>query len=149
MMKQDALEAMIKLHTDSMDAINGYREATKDADGGGLTPVFERMIAVHSTNASELSFTLLNSGVIADDSGSFMSDVHRTIMKARSWFGGLDETVLPGMIDGEERNAGHISDAIESVEFPADIKALLGRQRDRLEREILALRAQKVADERN
>ena len=41
-----------------------------------------------------------------------MTVVHETIMDVRSMFNGLDESVLPGLIDGEKRNVSKYDDAI-------------------------------------
>jgi hypothetical protein len=44
---------------------------------------------------------------IPDENGFFMSVVHKTIIDVRSLFNGLDDSVLPGLIDGEKRNVAN------------------------------------------
>ncbi len=103
-MSTDILDDLKTLHTHAIDARHGYEEALHDAEGRGMTPLFREMIALHTTNAGELASVLARFGELPDESGSFMSTVHRTIISLRSLFGGLDASVLPGLVDGEKRN---------------------------------------------
>jgi coenzyme F420 hydrogenase subunit beta len=82
------------------------------------------------------------------DKGSFMTLVHQTIMDVRSLFNGLDESVLPGLIDGEKRNASKYDDALQNTKTPADIAALLTAQRGKLVQKIAVMDTQKAASER-
>jgi hypothetical protein len=94
-----------------------------------MTALFREMIALHDGHANELARELTRNNELADDEGSFMTTVHKTIMEVRSMFDGLDESVLPGLIDGEKRNvskydaapqdAGSAGDRDESVDEAA------------------------------
>lgn len=124
-------QSMATLHTAAIDARNGYREAMKEAEGKGLTPLFTELANLHEKHATELARLLTERGETADDDGSFMSLVHATIMDVRSLFGGLDESVIPGLIDGEQRNVAKYDDAMkEPIEGP--VEQILGRQRAEL-----------------
>lgn len=140
----DQIDHLKSLHTAAIDARNGYQEALEDAEGRGLTPLFRDMIAVHDRHADELRAALAQAGQKPDDSGSFMSTVHRTIMSVRSLFDGLDESVLPGLIDGEERNVGKYDDALK-LAFPSAVSGQLTKQRGELVEKIAAMKAQKVS----
>jgi uncharacterized protein (TIGR02284 family) len=139
-MQLDMIDELKKLHTNAVDARKGYEEALADAEGRGMTPLFKRMIALHSSNASELGSQLQASGEMPDQDGSFLAHVHRTILSIRGLFGGLDESVLPGLLDGEERNASCYDDAMKMADAPADLRTLLTRQRGRIETEIAAMK---------
>jgi uncharacterized protein (TIGR02284 family) len=143
-MQQDIIDELKRLHTHAVDARKGYEEALEDAEGKGMTPLFRRMIALHSGNASELGEKLQTLGEVADQDGSFMATIHRTIISVRSLFGGLDESILPGLIDGEERNAGCYDDALKMPDLPADIRASLTTQRARIATAISGMQAAKV-----
>ncbi len=54
-----------------------------------------------------------------------MSVVHKTIMDVRSLFNGLDESVLPGLIDGEKRNVAKYDDALKTAGTTANVASLL------------------------
>jgi len=124
------------LHTSAIDARNGYQEALKDAEGKGMTPLFRDMMNLHEANATELGGELVKINELPDDDGSFMTVVHKTIMDVRSLFNGLDESVLPGLIDGEKRNVSKYDDALKPAGIPPNVASLLKRQRDGLMQKI-------------
>jgi uncharacterized protein (TIGR02284 family) len=142
-MADDTIEQLKSLHNRAVDARKGYEEARDDADGRGLTPLFREMIALHETNAGELSAYLLRAGAPANQDGTVMSVVHRTIMDVRSFFNALGESVLPGLIDGEERNKSSYDRALEMPYFPADVRGVLTHQRDRIAGAIARMRSMK------
>ncbi len=139
-MADDMLEQLKTLHTHAIDARHGYEEALDDAEGRGLAPLFREMIALHERNASELARYLVKAGAPVNDDGSLMSVVHRTIIKTRALFNGLDETVLPGLIDGEERNRASYDTALRMPTLPADGQSLLSNQRDSIDGAIARMR---------
>jgi uncharacterized protein (TIGR02284 family) len=139
-MDDDVPEQLKSLHTHAIDARHGYEEALDDAEGHGLTSLFREMIALHKSNADELSTYLVRSGVRVNDDGSFMTVVHRSIMKIRSLFDGLGESVLPGLIDGEERNRSTYDKALQMQTLPADLRHLLTAQRGRIDAAIAGMR---------
>lgn len=121
------LDSLKKLHTVLVDSRNGYDEALRDADGGGLTPLFRDMIAMRDRHHREIDACLRTVGETPDESGSFLSTVHRTIFKIRSMMNGLDESVLPGLIDGEERILAYYDDVLRSAPPPALASTLNGQ----------------------
>lgn len=147
-MDSDILDHLKTLHTSAIDARNGYQEALQDAEGKGMSPLFREMIALHEGNASELARELTKANQIPDDKGSFMTIVHQTIMDVRSLFNGLDESVLPGLIDGEKRNVSKYDDGFEIARKSPDVAALLHAQRDRIAHKIANMEMQKTASRR-
>ncbi|KIZ43886.1 DUF2383 domain-containing protein, partial [Rhodopseudomonas palustris] len=131
-MDKDILDHLKTLHTSAIDARSGYEEALEDAEGKGMTPLFRDMIALHDSNAEELGGALINAGETADEDGSFMSLVHRTIMNVRSLFNGLDGSVLPGLIDGEKRNVAKYDDALKVTAGSPAIASMLSAQRGKI-----------------
>jgi uncharacterized protein (TIGR02284 family) len=145
-MDQDATIDYVKsLHTAAIDARNGYEEALQDAEGHGMSSLFRDMIALHTKNADELAAALHQAGVPVNDSASFMSTVHRTVISIRSLFGGLGQSVLPGLIDGESRNISHYDRALAATTLPAATRTLLITQRGRLAAAISKMQAEKAA----
>ena len=65
-------------------------------------------------------------------------------MSVRSLFGGLDESVVPGLIDGEKRNVSRYADALEARDMSAEARGLLEKQRHRIETAIVAMEGVKV-----
>ncbi len=132
-MAHSIADELKSLHTAAIDARHGYEEGLKDAGGKGMTPLFQEMIAVHTKNANALAGELQKAGEQADDNGSFMSTVQRTAMGVRSMFGGLDESVIPGLIDEEKRNVSHYDNVLEMADLPPSVRAVVVRNGDRLE----------------
>ena len=143
-LSDDQIDHLKSLHTAAIDARNGYQEALEDAEGRGLTALFRDMIAVHGGHADELGTELSAAGEKPDNDGSFMSTVHRTIMSVRSLFDGLDESVLPGLIDGEERNVGKYDDALK-LGFSPKQSSLLMAERARLVEKIAEMKTLKTS----
>jgi uncharacterized protein (TIGR02284 family) len=147
------LDHLKSLHTSAIDARNGYQEALKDAqakeaESKAMIALFRDMIALHDSHAGELARELTRRNELADDEGSFMTVVHKTIMDVRSMFDGLDESVLPGLIDGEKRNVAKYDAALNTPEVPATVTSLLMRQRDNLARKIGFMEMERAASER-
>jgi uncharacterized protein (TIGR02284 family) len=137
----ETLDRLKSLHTSAIDARNGYQEALKDAAGGKMSPVFHDMMTLHDDNASELADELVKANELPDEDGSFMTTVHKTIMDVRSLFNGLDESVLPALIDGEKRNVSKYDEALEPRGTPANVVTMLTRQRDSLVQKIAQMQA--------
>ena len=136
------------LHTAAIDAKNGYREALKEAEGHGLTGVFERMEALHARDEDELAAELAGTGEDSDTGGSVITVINKVIIDVRSLFGGLKESILPGLIDGESRILGRYDDALASGVLPQRQEELLRRQRNLLNSEVEGMRrARATADE--
>ena len=146
-MSDDIVDHLKSLHTSAIDARNGYHEALKDAEGKGMTPLFREMMALHDRNAEELARQLTTANGISDEQGSFMTLVHQTIMDIRSLFNGLDESVLPGLIDGEKRNVSKYDAALKDTSTSPDIASLLTMQRDRIAEKIAQMEMEKAASE--
>jgi limonene-1,2-epoxide hydrolase len=48
-------------------------------------------------------------------------------------FGGLDESILPGLIDGEKRNVNAYLKALDRPDLNPDVRNLLEQQRLRID----------------
>ena len=146
-MDQDTLDQLKTLHTRAIDARNGYQEALDEAEGHGCSALFHDMIALHEGHSRALAAELTKAGETPDDGGSFMSLVHEAIMNVRALFNSLDESVLPGLIDGEKRNVETYDDALRAITSPP-LATLLTAQRDELRQQIAKMEAQQADFER-
>jgi uncharacterized protein (TIGR02284 family) len=135
------IDKLRSLHTALIDSRNGYKEALKDADQHGLTSLFSEMITLRTAHSEALAEELTDLGERVDERGSFMSTVHRAVISMRALFGGLDRSVLPGLIDGEERIIGYYDDAILASPQGVSETILMIEQRDVLRRKIGEMRA--------
>lgn len=112
--RTDRVGNLSSLYIALVDSRNGYQEALIDAEGRGMTPLLCEMLSLRDQNTAELKRHLTALGAVAEDDGSFMSTVHKTIMDVRSLFGGLDKSILPGLIDGEQRILGYYDEALKT-----------------------------------
>jgi uncharacterized protein (TIGR02284 family) len=140
-MSTTATKQLQSLHTSAIDAMNGYEEALKEAEGRGLSDLFEEMARIHRGHADQLTDEIRLAGESAGDEGSIMSTVHSVIMDIRSLFGGLDSSVLPGLIDGEKRNIAKYDEVLASGDLEGPVSTLITRQRLDLSAALTRMRA--------
>ena len=114
------------LHTALIDARNGYDEAIKDATEAGLRAVFEKVRGLHLKAHEAVHALLRSQGEKPDDSGSFMSTVHETVIGVRSALVGLDRGSLSAFANGEEHTIRKYDDAMAAV--PAAATELRGHK---------------------
>lgn len=138
-------DALSSLYTALVDSRNGYEEAAKDAGKTGLVSLYEEMVALRRQAIAELEPLLIKAGITPERGGSYMSTVHRTIVSFQSMLTDLDESVLPGFIDGEKRILETYDEAIGPSGDPD--REVLTRQRTELIQRIAEMerRAQKAA----
>jgi len=96
-------EPLKSLHTKLLDAKNGYETAIADAETPEMKALFERIASLHERAHADVHAILLAKGEHPDESGSFLSLVHKTVITVRSATTGLDRASLPSFADGEER----------------------------------------------
>jgi uncharacterized protein (TIGR02284 family) len=98
--KTDALKS---LHTNLIDAEEGYDEAIKDTDAVAVKSLFETMRSLHQQAHRDVHDILVAKGEQPNESGSFMSMVHKAVISVRSATTGLDNASLDSFASGEER----------------------------------------------
>ena len=121
---------LTSLYTALVDARNGYREAVKDATRADLRTLFQDMISLHEQALAQLRPKLEARGARADDSGSFMTTVHETVIAVRSAVTGLDDGSLDGFADGEARIVKRYDEAIADEQADPSLTSILERQRE-------------------
>lgn len=125
------IDALKTLHTVLVDSKHSYGEAVADAEGRGMTQLFRKMILLRIKDADEIAAELATLGEKPDEGGSFMSTLNRAIISMRALFGGLDDSVLPGLIDAEQRIIAYYNNALETSASSID-REILTRQRQNL-----------------
>lgn len=143
---EDTLGALL---TALIDSRNGYREGLKKADeapveGSPIGLLFGDLIGLRSDQIAALR-PLVPTAVASDDAGSFMSTVHRTVIDVRALVTGLDESILPGIIDGEERIARMYDEALPLARSNAAVEPILRKQRDAIRAKLDDLRRRSQA----
>ena len=127
-----AADNLKKLHTALIDNRNGYQEAAKDTETPGLKAFFADMIALKEKDHSELHAGLSKLGEQPDETGSFMSTVHKTVISVRSAVTGLGTNSLASFVMGEEQIVKEYDSALEESASDPEISAVLNRQKQTL-----------------
>jgi uncharacterized protein (TIGR02284 family) len=137
-------EELKSLHTQLVDSMEGYRAALEELQDPKVSALVSGMIAMRSAHHRQLDQCLHAMGEVPDESGSFMSNIHRTIIKIRSVFTGVDENIVPGLIDGESRILEQYGDCIRAGDRP-DVVEVLQRQSRELAQKIHEMEALRKA----
>ena len=131
------------LYRHAVDAQHEYEEALDKAAAPHLAPLFRDMIELHATNARELALDLQKNGELAEESGLATNAVHSPLMNARAFLNGPDESVLEGLIDGEQRNMECYNKALSRDDIPLTLRDHLMHQQYRLDAAILDMQVMK------
>lgn len=137
----ERIDALTSLHTALIDSRKGYETALDNADGKGLGPLFRDMITLRGAHADEVSAILTRQGHTTSEDGSIMATVHRAVINVRALLTGLDESILPGMIDGEQRIVSYYDDAIKAASGNTAVVTVLERQRVQVQAKIAEMQA--------
>ncbi len=140
-MNTPLLEHLKSLHDGAVDARDAYDLALREAGGHGLSELFQRMTALHQSNALELATVLARYGAAPEPGGSFLTTIQRTLINIGAIFDRQSESILPGLIQGETSNVASYQEALDLPGIDPTIRDLLAAQRDRLRIEIAAMHA--------
>jgi uncharacterized protein (TIGR02284 family) len=122
----ETLESGLRgLLTRLADAQEGYLEGAQLADKPAVATLMKTLADTHGAHLHELTEAMARRGMDAGDPGSAMALVHKTILNLRALLSGLDEKVIPGIVDGERRIVGAYDEVI--VRAGASDESLLAR----------------------
>jgi uncharacterized protein (TIGR02284 family) len=97
----ESLDALIDLHTRSVDTQRGFEKMVEKAEPT-FRPVVERFLALHTRHVSRLGAMVREMGAVPDASGSFMGTVNRAVVTLRSAFDAIDADVMTQIRNGED-----------------------------------------------
>lgn len=135
----DNLKELATLQVRHTDAANGYQKGVENADAE-MKPMLESLVELHDRSAGEAADILKAHGGEPDDDGSWMSWVHETIMSVRGTFDDIDQDVIPGIIDGEQRILDQIGTVLSQDVWTEAERATIEAQRDRINSALASLR---------
>jgi len=137
----DLLEPVVSLRTSVIDARAGYEEGATLTEDQQTRAVLIGLRDLHTRHIDELTVALTARGVTEPEDGSLMTTVHKAILNLRALFTGLNDNILPGVIDGEERIIEDYRDAVADTAEDRVLSDLLTVQCQRLQDEVRRLRA--------
>jgi uncharacterized protein (TIGR02284 family) len=97
----DSLDALIYLHTASVDTMRGFQKMAEKAEPV-LRPVVEQFCALHTRQVARLDVMVREMGGVPDANGSFMGTVNRAVITLRTLFNDVDTAVMDNIREGEE-----------------------------------------------
>lgn len=139
----NSTKALSELHTAAIDAKAGYEEAFEKAEAIDLKALLCKVADLHGRHARDLAALLMQRGEKPDPDSSLMGTVHTTILDVRALFGKLDKSIIPGLIDGEERNIQKYDNALISA-FPGG-NVVIESQRQELRKLVNSLKTESMS----
>jgi len=124
------VETLSTLYTTVVDAVKGYDEAAKIAKRDQIGTMCAELKKTHMGHAHDIAGLLLERGERPDADGSYMSVVHKIVLNARFMITADEESLLPGLRDGEKRLLEVYDDTLREAEIaagafqPAEIEVL-------------------------
>jgi uncharacterized protein (TIGR02284 family) len=131
----DTTSAAETVLTDISDAMGGYKTMIDEGEGG-LIPVARGLYEMHQSHASALASAIDSSGGNPDDPGSFMETVHKSVATVRDFFGKLDASAIPQIVEGERNILDSYDKALEDARTGGALHEVLKQQRAELATEI-------------
>ena len=135
---QDNVLPLQRLLSRLTDALDGYREGADLAEAPMMVTLMSYLYSTHLQHLRQLTDALQARGIATDEAGSALVMVHKAVLNIRALLSGLDERILPGLIDGEERLIDAY-DAGVAAAGDAELRTLLQAQRATLVRRIAEL----------
>lgn len=127
------LPKTLALKTAMDDATEGYAKMLEKAEPC-FRPTVEELLAHHRATSLDLAAMLQDRGIAVDQDGSLMGAVHKTVVTVRSLFDDVDEDLIPGILDGEQRNLEKFDEALGENAADPVMRATVGKRRAELER---------------
>jgi len=125
-----ALDALVALHTRTVDTLPGYDKMLEKAEPE-FRPVVARFRELHGQHATDLAAILAARGEPVDGEGSMMGVVNRAVVAVRSFFDDIDADVMKAIRNGEETVMSAFDNALMQPLEPAETLDI-GEMRDEL-----------------
>ncbi len=125
----DLKDKLVKFRDRLADARKGYEQAVGDVDDAGLRALFTR--ATEEKTAALAALSSLLPPEDRADPGTLIGSVTQVIVAARAAVTG-DESLLPGMIDGEKRVLAACDEARAAAGAEPSAEQALRQQRTRI-----------------
>jgi uncharacterized protein (TIGR02284 family) len=97
----ESLDALIDLHTQSVDTHRGFDKMVEKAEPS-FRPVVDRFLALHTRHVARLDRMVREMGAVPDAAGSFMGTVNRAVVTMRAAFDAIDSDTMAQIRSGEE-----------------------------------------------
>ena len=135
-----AVENVKNLHTALIDTRAAYELALKDTEDADVAGICREMISLRHSDHLDLHQSLILAGEVPDESGSFMSMIHETVIGVRAAISGISKKTLPTFASGEEDIVKLYDEALTETGSNLSMTEILMRQRENLVSKIAAMK---------
>jgi uncharacterized protein (TIGR02284 family) len=135
-----AVETVKNLHTALIDTRAAYELALKDTEDEDVAGICREMISLRHSDHLDLHQSLILAGEVPDESGSFMSMIHETVIGVRAAISGISKKTLPTFASGEEEIVKLYDEALAETGSNLSMTEILMRQREILVSKIAAMK---------
>ena len=135
-----AVETVKNLHTALIDTRAAYELALKDTDDADVAGICREMISLRHSDHLDLHQSLILAGEVPDESGSFMSMIHETVIGVRAAISGISKKTLPTFASSEEDIVKLYDEALAETGSNLSMTEILMRQRENLVSKIAAMK---------
>ncbi len=97
----DSLEALIDLHTLSVDTLHGFQKMVEKAEPD-FQPIADRFSALHGRHVARLDNMVREMGGLPDADGSFMGTVNSAVVSLPTVLDAIDSGVMDRVRSGEQ-----------------------------------------------
>lgn len=115
---EDFVDALVRLHNRTVDALAGYAKMVEKADAS-FKPVAEEFRALHATHAEQLVRLIAGYGREVDEDGTLMGSVNVAVVSLRALLDRIDSDVMDNIRSGEENVLTAFDEAIAAADDPA------------------------------
>jgi uncharacterized protein (TIGR02284 family) len=120
----DVLNGLIET---TLDSVNGYEEAAKEARDSSFATLFRARAAERRTLASRLQEEVRRLGGTPEDDGSVMAAAHRQFLEIRNAFSRGDQAVIDEVERGEDVIKLRYERALADDRVSSDTRNLVSR----------------------
>jgi uncharacterized protein (TIGR02284 family) len=121
------IKVLNELITTTLDSVDGYAEAAKDADNPTFKDLFSRWSSDRRQVVSELQEQVRLLGGKPQDDGSALASAHRVFLNIRDSLSKGDKGVVEEVERGEDYIKEKYEDALEDVELSSNIRPIVNR----------------------
>lgn len=111
----------------TLDSVDGYTEAAKDADNGRLGAMFTARATERRGVATALQSVVAGLGGNPEDDGTILAGAHRVFLDLKAAVTGQDDKAIVNEVErGEDHIKAKFEDALQDNELGAEAKSAIG-----------------------
>lgn len=111
----------------TLDSVDGYSEAAKDAANPGYKSLFQQRASERRQVVSDLQGQVRSLGGKPDDDGSVLAAGHRVFLKLRDSLTQGDDSVISEVERGEDHIKAKYESALDDAELSASVRDVVVR----------------------